>query len=163
MIASVLMTIKQVTIKKFRANYPAKSQAIDGFILEYFLYCMMSISLFNSPDYTFTWADQWIGLAAGVLYCISRTLLAIAAQIGIAAAAQALNATHAIHQAFWGVVIGGQTISWLQGVGVGLTVLGVIIISAIKMIIDKFCRPKKTEETQNKVSYSELPAIQKDS
>lgn len=148
------MSTKHVTLRKFKGNYGAIAQAIDGYILEYFLYCMITIVLVNDPIYTFKWSDLGVGMAAGVLYCISRCFLAIAVQIGIAAPAQALNATHAVHQAFWGVVIGGQTIAWLQGLGIALSLLGVFVISCIKLIIGKFCPPKKKtegEKTENKV------------
>lgn len=103
---------------------------------------MITIVLVNDPIYTFRWADLGIGLAAGVLMCVARALLAVAVQIGIAAAAQALNSTHAVWQAFWGVVIGGQMITWLQGLGVGLSLLGVVVISCIKLIINVICPPK---------------------
>jgi hypothetical protein len=74
---------------------------------------MITIVLCNDPSYTFRWADLGVGMAAGTLMCIGRGLLAVAVQIGIAAAAQSLMSTHAIWQAFWSVVIGGQIITWL--------------------------------------------------
>lgn len=70
------MTTKHVVIRKFKGNYGAIAQAIDGYILEYFLFSMITIVLVNDPIYTFRWADLGVGMAAGVLMCIGRALLA---------------------------------------------------------------------------------------
>lgn len=167
MIAPCLMSAKHVAIRKFKGNYGAIAQAIDGYILEYFLFSMITIVLVNDPIYTFRWADIGVGMVAGVLMSVGRALLAVAIQIGIAAAAQSLMSTHAVWQAFWGVVIGGQIITWLQGLGVGLSILGVIVISCIKLIINKLFPAKKApegEKTENKVADSTgVPASPPDS
>lgn len=75
--------------------------------------------------------------------------------------------THAIWQAFWSAVIGGQMITWLQGLGMGLSLLGVFVISCIMLIINKFFPAKKTpegEKTENKVAdESGIPASRPES
>lgn len=78
MIAPCLMSTKHVIIRKFKGNYDAVSQSIDGFILEYALFSFITILLVNDVNYTFRWVDLAVGTAAGILMCFGRGFVAIA-------------------------------------------------------------------------------------
>lgn len=89
MIAPVFMSTKHVIIRKFKGSYGAISQSIDGFILEYLMFSVITVLLLTTDDdeYEFRWMDMLVATGAGLLMCLGRTFIAIAVQKGTAAPA----------------------------------------------------------------------------
>jgi drug/metabolite transporter (DMT)-like permease len=73
---------------------------------------------------------------------MGRILINIAVVAGIAAASQSLMSTHAVWQTFWGAILAGQVITWLQGLGIALAILAVSTIGLLKMVLDKLNKTK---------------------
>jgi hypothetical protein len=73
-----LMSTKHFAVRKFKENYGAIAQSIDGFVLEYFLFSCITILLMNDDSYSFSWRDLGVGTGAGVLMCFGRTFISIA-------------------------------------------------------------------------------------
>lgn len=54
MLAPCLMSTKHVIIRMFKGNYDPISQAIDGILIESFLYSIIAFFLLQDPNFDFT-------------------------------------------------------------------------------------------------------------
>ena len=84
---------------------------IDASMFQFFLLSFFLIPLSNKFDYD--WTDIIIGSIAGILICSGYICISIGVSKGLAGPAGALMSTHAIHQAFWSMVIAGQALNLL--------------------------------------------------
>ena len=91
----------------YKGSYDPISQAVDGFLIEYSIMCVITCILVQDASFDFTLSVFFTGTTAGCFMCISRILLAIAIAVGIAGPAQSLNATHGIHQSMWSLLVDG--------------------------------------------------------
>jgi drug/metabolite transporter (DMT)-like permease len=113
LIAPLLMSSKHFMIRRFKPNYKPMDQAMDGFIMEYFCFSMLAIYLFVDGEIPMNARTLLLGMASGCLSSLGRLCIAIAVAVGIAGPAQALMATHSLHQTMWSVFLDGQGLSFL--------------------------------------------------
>jgi len=138
----VLMSTRHVVIKYFGGCYEAWAMCIDSFIIEYAMFIPITVLLLNSEEYEFAWMDFVIGTGAGVIICIGRIGISVAVQKGIASCSQSLMSTHGVWQAIWSAVIASQWITWLQGLGLALSMLGVFTIGFVQYFLDYLQKQK---------------------
>ena len=58
---------------------------------------MFLIPLSKNDEFTITWNDLAIGMAAGMLMCLGRIFVTIGVAVGLAGPAEALMSTHALY------------------------------------------------------------------
>lgn len=142
LVAPVLITTKHFFARLFKKDYDAMWQVIDGLCVEYIAFSVLFYYLTQKPDYELTWSNFFLGTFASVLMSMGRILINMAVVAGIAAASQSLMSTHAVWQTFWGAILAGQVITWLQGLGIALAILAVSTIGLLKMVLDKLNKNK---------------------
>ena len=93
--SACLMSLKHLFIRLFKSNYSGVDMGVDSSLLEYAILCLFLIPLSNELD--IGWKELGIGCVAGILICLGRILISITISIGLAAPAQSLISTQAIH------------------------------------------------------------------
>jgi len=104
---AVLMSTKHLFIRIYKSNYSGVDMGIDSSIIEFFLLSFFLIPLLQVEGFTIGINELAIGTASGILICSGRILISIGISVGLAAPAQALMSTHALHQAFWSAMFAG--------------------------------------------------------
>jgi len=117
-------------------------------VLEYGVFCIATILLVKDEEFYFTWQVFGIGAAAGIMIGLGRIFIAIAIVSGIAAPAQALMSTFALHQTLWSTVVDGQTFSTLQALGLMFGLLGVFTISAVNYFVEHAIHEKNVKAAE---------------
>ena len=107
MLAPCFMSTKHVIIRMFKGNYDPISQAIDGILIESFLYSIIALFLLKDPNFDFTFQVFLTGTLSGCLRFTSVVLISIAVAVGLAGPAQSLMSTHGMHQAIWSLIVDG--------------------------------------------------------
>ena len=92
-----VVSTQHFLIRKYKPQYDGIAQALDAAILEFFILTMFLFPLSSSTDFTITWTDLGIGMAAGLLMCMGRVFVTIGVAIGLAGPAEALMSTHALY------------------------------------------------------------------
>ena len=125
-------------IRKYKPQYDGIAQALDAAILEFFILTMFLFPLSSSGDFTITWSDLGVGMAAGLLMCMGRVFVTIGVAIGLAGPAEALMSTHALYQSLLSAIFDGQSLSVLEILGVLLGLAGVFFMAFLDTCVDKY-------------------------
>ena len=153
LVGAMLMSTKHLFIKLFKSNYSGVDMGVDSSMCEYALYTFLLIPLSDEID--IGWKEIGIGAGAGVLMCLGRIFISIGVSTGLAAPAQALMSTLALHQALWSAAVAGQTLSFFQILGLIFGILGVFSISFFDHLATKVKRANKLKELRNSLSTIE--------
>ncbi len=78
-------------------NHSGRIYNNDAAILEFLVLTLFLIPLSKNDEFTITWADLGIGMAAGMLMCLGRIFVTIGVAVGLAGPAEALMSTHALY------------------------------------------------------------------
>ena len=149
-----VVSTQHFIIRKYQKQYNGISQALDAAILEFLILTLFLIPLSENPDFNIEWKDLGVGMAAGLLMCLGRIFVTIGVAIGLAGPAEALMSTHALYQSLLSAIIDGQSLSFLEIMGVVLGLVGVFCMAFLDMIVDKYRtkneikRLKALEETE---------------
>jgi hypothetical protein len=142
MVGAVFMTTRHLFIRKFKGTYAPFSIGLDTAILHNITLMISSVILTTTDhqkDFSWTLRTFLLGAISGTLMDAGVILVGIASCLGIAAAAQALMSTHAIHQTFWSAMVDKQAVNLLETFGLALGVVGVVVIS-LAVYIERFVR-----------------------
>lgn len=133
-----VVSTQHFLIRKYQKQYNGIEQALDAAVLEFLILSLFLIPLSNNPEFTITWKDLGIGMAAGLLMCMGRIFVTIGVAIGLAGPAEALMSTHALYQSLLSAIIDGQSLSMLEIMGVVLGLVGVACMAFLDMIVEKY-------------------------
>ena len=122
---------------------------------------MFLIPLSNNPDFTITWKDLGVGMAAGMLMCLGRVFVTIGVAVGLAGPAEALMSTHALYQSLLGAIFAGQSLSLLEILGVLLGLLGVFVMAFLDTCVEKYKMRKEIKRVRT-LEQLELAASSND-
>ena len=95
--SAIMMSTKHLLIRLYKKTFSGIAQGIDSSILEFILYSVFLIPLAQQEDFTLGIRELAIGAAAGTLIGSARIMISIGVSIGLAAPAQSLMSTHALH------------------------------------------------------------------
>ena len=134
-----VVSTQHFLIRRFKPQYNGIEQAFDAAVLEFFILSMFLFPLFfDGGDFTITWKDLAVGMAAGMLMCLGRIFVTIGVAIGLAGPAEALMSTHALYQSLLSAIFDGQKLSILEILGVLLGLAGVFCMAFLDMCVDKY-------------------------
>jgi len=102
-----VVSTQHFIIRKYKPCYDGICQALDAAILEFLILTMFLIPLSNNNEFTITWNDLLVGLAAGGLMCLGRIFVTIGVAVGLAGPAEALMSTHALYQSLLSAIFAG--------------------------------------------------------
>lgn len=157
-VSACLMSTKHMFIRLYKSGYSGIDMGIDSAICEFFLLSFFFIPLYFRDDYDFQWIDLAIGAAAGVLISSGRILISVSIAIGLAGPAQALMSTHALWQAVWSAIIGGQTLTLMQILALGFGLLGVFSMSYFDHLATKMKMQSKLKKLKSQESLPDAKA-----
>ena len=95
LVGAMLMSTKHLFIKLYKFNYSGVDMGVDSSMCEYAIYTFLLFPLSQEVD--IGWKEVGIGAGAGILMCLGRIFISIGVSTGLAAPAQALMSTLAIH------------------------------------------------------------------
>ena len=137
LVSAMFMSTKHLFVRMYKKNYSGLDQGIDSSILEFALYMFFFIPLSQNADFEIGFREILIGGVAGCLICLGRIFISIGVSVGLAAPAQSLMSTHALHQAFWSAAVAGQALTLFQYLGLACGLLGVFSISYFDHLANK--------------------------
>ena len=141
-----VVSTQHFLIRKYKPQYDGISQALDAAILEFLILTLFLIPLSNNDDFTITWKDMGVGMAAGLLMCMGRVFVTIGVAIGLAGPAEALMSTHALYQSLLSAIFAGQSLSVLEILGVLLGLAGVFFMAFLDTCVEKFQMKKQIKK-----------------
>jgi len=140
-----VVSTQHFLIRKYKPQYNGISQALDAAILEFLILTLFLIPLSSNQEFTITWNDLGIGMAAGMLMCLGRIFVTIGVAIGLAGPAEALMSTHALYQSLLSAIFAGQSLSLLEILGVLLGLAGVFFMAFLDTCVEKFKMKKEIQ------------------
>ena len=152
-----VVSTQHFIIRKYKPQYDGIEQALDAAVLEFFILSMFLFPLSENPDFTITWEDLGIGMAAGLLMCLGRIFVTIGVAIGLAGPAEALMSTHALYQSLLTAIFDNQPLSLLEILGVLLGLIGVFCMAFLDTVVDK-CKMKNEVKRLRTMESMELEA-----
>lgn len=106
------------------------------------------IPLSGNAEFTITWGDLAIGMAAGFLMCLGRISVTIGVATGLAGPAEALMSTHALYQSLLSAIFASQELTLLEILGVLLGLVGVFCMAFLDTCVDKYRMKKEIKRLQ---------------
>ena len=147
-----VVSTQHFIIRKYKPQYDGIAQALDAAVPEFLILSFFLIPLSNNPDFTITWKDLGIGMAAGMLMCLGRIFVTIGVAVGLAGPAEALMSTHALYQSLLSAIFASQSLSLLEIMGVLLGLVGVFFMAFLDTCVEKIKMKKSIKKLRTQES-----------